>query len=887
MLSHTSNFTLAFVCCIAVERNQQLRVEVLKVIGVVGAVDPYKYKHFIEHAPSDVSLSMIAASTTAAAAAATKRDGASHNNLAGVEVFKYTEPDLDANLDDPFSIATNEDYYPQFALRALMHIIVDGIQPAMTTTLPLAAMSTSTPHSQGSSFASFMPLSSSFSSPSTSSRSSTSFLPMPIASTSTASVSSNNNATSNTAVLVLAIKAVMFVVRSLSQRVIPFLPNIIPQFIDQIRRCNDNMLREALIINLAQLVSLVKQHSRNFLAPLVAVCTDLWSASHLQLLPAILTLIEELVCALRDEFKPHLPVIIPAIVAVFNATNTSMHTSAGASDLHSVSGVNGVNSPMIPAFTATISLEKNRHMLVRLLNSLRIISVKGTLDEYIHIIVPALVRLIDFTTQATQTTTNNNNNRSASHDSSYANESDTVRLQALITLNQVVRHHTVADHASRIIHPFARTLAVLPWTNVHAECLAILCTLITQLGFGYLVFHPLINKIVNRAIAQQRNYTSPQLTRYRQLIERFNQRVDKVKTRYGWDKTQSQTVARAATDDCLHAFDTQQHVVRYFSDAQALSDFKLMAYNNQGIVMNELDVGRKNEEEEAYGEFSAANMLENSSSTAAAASAAASASGSASSTSNAISKRLIIVQSNLQKAWSTVNRSTRDDWILWCRQLSLELLRESPSSALRACSALALKYPPLSRTLLNSSFLSCFSELHDHYVDDLIRNLEAVFHSSAVPDDILHVLLDLAEFMDRAEKALPIDIRILAEVAEKSHAYAKALHYKETLFATQPINTLHHLLSLNILLQQNDAAHGNLRSFIHSILLMVQFRCGVCNSNSRCPMYMCRQVFFVWHNVKAVRVQSVPPGTRNCNTGKTHSKRTNDVRRQNHWISVR
>jgi FKBP12-rapamycin complex-associated protein len=40
------------------------------------------------------------------------------------------------------------------------------------------------------------------------------------------------------------------------------------------------------------------------------------------------------------------------------------------------------------------------------------------------------------------------------------------------------------------------------------------------------------------------------------------------------------------------------------------------------------------------------------------------------------------------------------------------------------------------------------------------------------------MLLNLAEFMEHDVEALPIDIKILAELAQKCHAYAKALHYK-------------------------------------------------------------------------------------------------------------
>ena len=44
---------------------------------------------------------------------------------------------------------------------------------------------------------------------------------------------------------------------------------------------------------------------------------------------------------------------------------------------------------------------------------------------------------------------------------------------------------------------------------------------------------------------------------------------------------------------------------------------------------------------------------------------------------------------------------------------------------------------------------------------------------------MLQPLLNLAEFMELVDNPLPIDIGKLGALAEKCHAYAKALHYRE------------------------------------------------------------------------------------------------------------
>lgn len=44
---------------------------------------------------------------------------------------------------------------------------------------------------------------------------------------------------------------------------------------------------------------------------------------------------------------------------------------------------------------------------------------------------------------------------------------------------------------------------------------------------------------------------------------------------------------------------------------------------------------------------------------------------------------------NLQRAWNVNQVSTKEDWEEWIRRFSLELLKEAPSAALRACAPLA------------------------------------------------------------------------------------------------------------------------------------------------------------------------------------------------------
>jgi hypothetical protein len=138
-----------------------------------------------------------------------------------------------------------------------------------------------------------------------------------------------------------------------------------------------------------------------------------------------------------------------------------------------------------------------------------------------------------------------------------------------------------------------------------------------------------------------------------------------------------------------------------------------------------------------------------------------------------------INQAQLQRSWDVSQCASRDDWDEWMRRLGIQLLREAPSPALRASASLAHAYQPLSRELFSAAFVCCWKELSEPYRINLVHALEAAFVADISPE-ILQALLNLAEFMEHDPSGgLPIDIPILANLALKCRAYAKALHYKE------------------------------------------------------------------------------------------------------------
>ena len=175
-------------------------------------------------------------------------------------------------------------------------------------------------------------------------------------------------------------------------------------------------------------------------------------------------------------------------------------------------------------------------------------------------------------------------------------------------------------------------------------------------------------------------------------------------------------------------------------------------------------------------------------------------------------KKQLVNQEQLKSAWDASQKSTREDWQEWMRRFTVELLRQSPSNALRACAPLATLYQPLATELFNSAFVSCWTELYEQYQDELVRSIEKAISSPQIPPEVLQMLLNLAEFMEHDDKPLPVDIRELGMYAGRCHAFAKALHYKELEFEEEKgSGTVEALIFINNQLGQSDAAVGILR----------------------------------------------------------------------------
>lgn len=176
---------------------------------------------------------------------------------------------------------------------------------------------------------------------------------------------------------------------------------------------------------------------------------------------------------------------------------------------------------------------------------------------------------------------------------------------------------------------------------------------------------------------------------------------------------------------------------------------------------------------------------------------------------------------HLQSIWrQVVNITMKEDWLDWNRRFAISLIRESPDPSFRSCSSLAQSIQPFAAELFNAAFTTLWNELSPANRADLASCFKQAFESPQVPPEIIMQLLSLGEFMEHDEDVvlqmskdivLPLDIRILGNLAISSNAYAKALHYKEMEYETTPDTCIEKLIQINNQLHLNDAAVGVLR----------------------------------------------------------------------------
>lgn len=241
----------------------------------------------------------------------------------------------------------------------------------------------------------------------------------------------------------LVVESIMTIFRTLGLECVPFLDKVVPAFIAVIRSATPTRL-ESYFSQLSVLVTIVRQHIRNYLPDIVHVLQEFWSHST-PLQANILQLVEAISRSLEGEFKIYLAGLLPLMLGVLEKD---------------------VSTKRLPS--------------ERVLHAFLVFGPSS--EEYMHLIVPVIVGVFEKQQQPSF-----------------------IRKSTIETIGKISRQVNLNDFASKIIHPLARVLAGSD-SSLRLAALDTLCALISQLGKDYLHFVGTINKVLAANQISHQNY---------------------------------------------------------------------------------------------------------------------------------------------------------------------------------------------------------------------------------------------------------------------------------------------------------------------------------------------------------------------------------------------
>ena len=532
-----------------------------------------------------------------------------------------------------------------------------------------------------------------------------------------------------------AVESLFQIIEAMGLNFVPYLPKVVPVLLQLTRNADDRNRRKELLRVLRHLVVLMKQHIRKFLPEFLQLVKDFWLEDVDQpgalLLPEILKLLATLGATLRDDFRHHIPDLLPRFVSLFTEAERTGDYS----------------------------------MVIYGLNSIRALGT--VLEDHLQLLLPALVRLI------------------APSAGSPGGVPLPIAAETLAAMQDLMPGMQLAGHASAVLHPLMRLLDTGP-EELREPALDTLCSIALAVGPDFAVFVPTVKKIMLRRRVQSHA-----------TFSRIAQ---------GLLQHEAPCMSEACDWETSSSYLTAEHLPKTRFDKSSQLNVLEPPMTPRGAV-------------DMHGDTMQGVLT-------------------------------TVGLEKLRTAWESSQRSTREDWAEWMRNFSIELLKQSPSKALKACAPLAQASLSMARDLFAAGFVSCWSELDEGAQEKLMRSLEAALASPTIPPDIVTTLLNLAEFMEHDEKALPLDTRTLGALAEKCHAYAKALHYKELEFQTSPHTAVEALISINNQLRQPDAANG--------ILEMARVQLGI---TLREGVYERLQRWDAARDQYEARLVTTPPGS--------------------------
>lgn len=239
------------------------------------------------------------------------------------------------------------------------------------------------------------------------------------------------------------VHSVTFIFQTLGKECVPYISRVTPSLLYVIRTTDNDNFREFLLTQLAQLISVVKIHIRNYLEDIFNIIKEYWTPDS-QLQPTLIMLVEHITIAIGTEFKVYLRKILPNILRVLK---------------HDTS--------------------KDRFLTEKLL--LAIQKFENNLDDVMLSIVPAITSLFDG-----------------------RNVPMAISKLAMETIEHLSIYLYFRPYSAVIIQALAKVLENNP--SLRQTAMNTLCALIVQLGREYIDYIKAVDRILLKHKIQCPNY---------------------------------------------------------------------------------------------------------------------------------------------------------------------------------------------------------------------------------------------------------------------------------------------------------------------------------------------------------------------------------------------
>ena len=239
------------------------------------------------------------------------------------------------------------------------------------------------------------------------------------------------------------VDAIMNIFVALGLKCVQFLDRVVPAFIAVIRASSPARL-DFFFNHLSRLVGIVRQHIRVYLPDIIEVLQEYWNTTA-SLQTTIMALIESIARCLEGEFKIYLASLLPLMLGVVEKDSST-----------------------------------KRQPTEKIFHALLVFGSSG--EEYMHLIIPVLVRLFDNPSQPIF-----------------------LRKSAIETVGKLSSMVNLNDYAAKITHPLVRVLGSNE-PSLRVAALDTLCALMLQLGRDYLHFEHTVGKAMAQYSIQHANY---------------------------------------------------------------------------------------------------------------------------------------------------------------------------------------------------------------------------------------------------------------------------------------------------------------------------------------------------------------------------------------------